>query len=96
MTRQADHYIIRLAGREPAAADVDDLIEDILRATGYSRGDATVDFAADPSPDEAYMTGLVLIYEERTGHQVDYHKSKMVSFHGRASGRLVAAYHRWG
>jgi uncharacterized protein YjbI with pentapeptide repeats len=87
---QPDHFIIRQL--PPKAADVDRLIDSVLRANGYTRGRATVDFKVDSeATNQAYLMGLLQNYEN--ARKVDTTRSKMHNFSGGATGKMIAVFH---
>jgi len=89
--QHADHYIIRSFPPEPR--DVEGFIRAVLKANGYERGNATIDYGVSSSIDEAYMTALAVMYEEKTGRRCDWNRSCLHNFSGIASGKMVAIFH---
>ena len=93
---QADHYIVRLnqveAGIPPWKKE--DLINRVIQVNGYVRGSATVDFeSVDGSTDDAYMSTVFSVHEDKTGRKVDQERSKMHNASGGVRGKLVAIFY---
>jgi hypothetical protein len=78
----------------PAPSNPDAIINGVIRANGYARGAATIDFKVDPeASNEAYIMGLLNFYEKK-GFSVDGRLSKLHNFSGVANGKLIAVFHK--
>ncbi|MDD5018734.1 MAG: HEAT repeat domain-containing protein, partial [Eubacteriales bacterium] len=96
---QANHYIIRLLSMPvwlKEDNDINRLIDKALQANGYKRGNATIDFQFVSSADEAYMTALLLRYEEKIGVNIDNDKTLVhgIMIMGETVGKLTAVFYK--
>jgi hypothetical protein len=94
---QAEFYIVSILAPEPDPAKRDMLIEGILALSGYVKGLAVVRFAVFPSDQgslESLTVGLMFIYEQESGMEIDTARTKIHSFSQDAiRGTMIAVFH---